>query len=88
MQSSLSSCSFVPNKWSKTCTAAAGFRMSTLLIAHIFVIIVDDGVATGMTAVAAVQDARLRGRLLMWLTAVPVMSLQSYHESCSALRQP
>ena len=60
--------------------AAAGFRMSTLK--DKIVIIVDDGVATGMTAVAAVQTARLRGAAHV-VMAAPVMSLQSYHELCS-----
>ena len=52
------------------------FRMSTLK--DKIVIIVDDGV-TGMTAVAAVQTARLRGAAHV-VMAAPVMSLQSYHE--------
>ncbi len=53
--------------------AAAGFRMSTLK--DKIVIIVDDGVATGMTAVAAVQTART------FAVAAHVVDGRSRHES-------
>lgn len=43
------------------------------------VIIVDDGVATGMTALAAVETARARGAK-QTIMAAPVMSLDSYQK--------
>lgn len=43
------------------------------------VIIADDGVATGMTAIAALETARLRGAKMI-VMAAPVMSLESHHE--------
>jgi putative phosphoribosyl transferase len=50
------------------------------------VIIVDDGIATGMTAEAAAKTARMRGASYI-IVAAPVMSYQSYTElrkSCDA----
>lgn len=43
------------------------------------VVIVDDGVATGMTAIAALETARLRGAKMIIMSA-PVMSLESHHQ--------
>lgn len=43
------------------------------------VIVVDDGVATGMTAIAALKTARKRGALRT-VMAAPVMSSESYRE--------
>jgi len=43
------------------------------------VILVDDGIATGMTAMAAVKAARLRGAARTILAA-PVMSSESYYQ--------
>ncbi len=43
------------------------------------VVIVDDGIATGMTAIAALETARRRGAACTILAA-PVMSSQSYRE--------
>ena len=43
------------------------------------VIVVDDGIATGMTALAALEAARQRGARLVILAA-PVMSKESYNE--------
>jgi len=43
------------------------------------VIVVDDGVATGMTAIAAVDTARRRGAKLVFMAA-PVMSCESYRQ--------
>jgi len=57
--------------------AAAGYKMNTLK--DKIVIVVDDGVATGMTAVAALETARRRGAAHV-VMAAPVMSLESYHE--------
>lgn len=46
------------------------------------VIIVDDGVATGMTAIAAIRTARKRGAIRT-IMAAPVMSRQSYDQLCT-----
>ena len=43
------------------------------------VIIVDDGIATGMTAMAAAHTAKRRGAKYT-IIAAPVMSIQSFHE--------
>jgi len=43
------------------------------------VIIVDDGIATGMTALAAIETVRQRGAKMI-IMAAPVMSLESHHE--------
>lgn len=43
------------------------------------VIIVDDGIATGMTAIAAAETARHRGARLV-IVAAPVISLESHHQ--------
>jgi len=43
------------------------------------VIVVDDGVATGMTAIAALDTARHRGAGIV-IAAAPVMSCESYRE--------
>lgn len=43
------------------------------------VIIIDDGIATGMTAIAAAQSARFRGAANT-IIAAPVMSLESYRD--------
>lgn len=43
------------------------------------VIIIDDGVATGMTAIAALQSARQRGAACT-IMAAPVMSCESYRQ--------
>lgn len=52
-------------------------------IANLFenkiVIIVDDGVATGMTAIAAIETARQRGAKMI-IMAAPIMSIESHHE--------
>ncbi|MDR3612208.1 MAG: phosphoribosyltransferase family protein [Candidatus Obscuribacterales bacterium] len=56
--------------------AAAGYAENALTDKIVFVI--DDGVATGMTAVVAVETARRRGAAHV-IVAAPVMSLESYH---------
>lgn len=43
------------------------------------VVLVDDGIATGMTAVAAVESARRRGAMRI-IIAAPVMSIESYND--------
>ncbi len=43
------------------------------------VILVDDGIATGMTAAAAAGSARLRGARRI-IIAAPVMSIESHHD--------
>ena len=52
-------------------------------IARVFenkiVIIVDDGIATGMTAIAAAETARHRGASTV-VVAAPVISLESHHQ--------
>ena len=57
--------------------AAAGYKKNALT--DKIVIVIDDGVATGMTAVAAVETARRRGAAHV-VMAAPVMSLESYHQ--------
>jgi predicted phosphoribosyltransferase len=56
--------------------AAAGYKKNSLT--DKIVLVIDDGVATGMTAVVAIEAARRRGAVHV-VIAAPVMSLDSYH---------
>lgn len=56
----------------------SGRRRSTLYKDKV-VVVVDDGVATGMTAIAALKTARHRGAGMI-IAAAPVMSSDSYSE--------
>lgn len=52
---------------------------SPLSFAGKTIIIIDDGIATGMTAVAAADSAKSRGAATT-IIAAPVMSIESYHD--------